>query len=62
LLGFIRLILGPTTAGRVVAADTLAGPVHDLFEYLANEETEHKRELEKTYYQLIHSCGPGNAS
>ncbi len=24
LLGFIRLILGPTTADRVVAADTLA--------------------------------------
>jgi len=34
----------------------------DLFEYLANEETRHKRELEKTYYQLIHSGGPGNAS
>ena len=47
---------------RELADSTPAGPAHDLFEYLANEETEHKRELEKIYYQLIHSGGPGNAS
>ncbi len=47
---------------RELAESTPAGPAQDLFEYLANEETEHKRELEKTYYQLVHSGGPGNAS
>ncbi len=42
---------------RELAASTEPGPIHDLFEYLANEETEHKRELEKTYYELVHSGG-----
>jgi rubrerythrin len=42
---------------RELALNTEPGPVHDLFEYLANEETRHKRELEKTYYQIIHSGG-----
>ncbi len=42
---------------RELADSTEPGPVHDLFEYLANEETEHKRELEKTYYELVHSGG-----
>ena len=42
---------------RELAASTAPGPARDLFEYLANEETEHKRELEKTYYQLVHSGG-----
>lgn len=42
---------------RELAESTAPGPVHDLFEYLANEETEHKRELEKIYYALVHSGG-----
>jgi len=42
---------------RDLAANTPAGPAHDLFEYLANEETKHKRELEKVYYALVHSGG-----
>jgi rubrerythrin len=42
---------------RELALNTEPGPVHDLFEFLANEETKHKRELEKTYYQIVHSGG-----
>jgi rubrerythrin len=42
---------------RDLAANTAPGPVHDLFAWLANEETKHKRELEKIYYQLVHSGG-----
>ena len=42
---------------RELADSTEPGPAHDLFEFLANEETEHKRELEKTYYELVHSGG-----
>ena len=42
---------------RELANSTEPGPAHDLFEYLANEETEHKRELEKIYYELVHSGG-----
>ena len=42
---------------RDLANNTEPGPAHDLFEYLANEETEHKRELEKIYYELVHSGG-----
>lgn len=33
------------------------GPVRDLFRFLAREETQHKNELEKLYYQVIHSGG-----
>ena len=42
---------------RELALNTEPGPVHDLFLYLANEETRHKRELEKTYYKIVHSGG-----
>ena len=42
---------------RELANSTEPGPAHELFEYLANEETEHKRELEKIYYELVHSGG-----
>lgn len=42
---------------RELAASTQPGPIHDLFEFLANEETEHKRDLEKTYYKMVHSGG-----
>lgn len=34
-----------------------AGPIQDLFKYLADEETEHKAELEKIYYEIVHSGG-----
>ena len=43
-----------------LASNTEAGPAHDLFAYLANEEAEHKLELEKIYYQTVYSGGPGN--
>lgn len=33
------------------------GPVKDLFVYLAREELEHKAELEKRYYEIVHSGG-----
>ena len=42
---------------RDLAQHTEPGPVHDLFEFLANEETKHKQELEKTYYEVVHSGG-----
>jgi rubrerythrin len=34
-----------------------AGPIRDLFKYLASEETRHKLELEKIYYVTIHRSG-----
>ena len=40
---------------RALADTTDPGDIHDLFEFLANEETKHKAELEKLYYELIHS-------
>jgi rubrerythrin len=33
------------------------GPIKSLFAFLANEETEHKLELEKIYYEIVHSGG-----
>lgn len=42
---------------RDLATSTEPGPAHDLFVYLANEETKHKQELEKIYYRLVHSGG-----
>lgn len=44
---------------RELAGSTQPGPIHDLFEYLANEETAHKRELEKLYYETVFGGGPG---
>ena len=40
-----------------LAEATDPGPVQDLLRYLANEETKHKNELEKTYYETVHSGG-----
>ncbi len=40
-----------------LAAEVEAGPIRDLFTYLSHEETEHKNELEKIYYQIVHSGG-----
>lgn len=34
-----------------------AGPIRDLFIYLASEETKHKLALEKRYYETIHRSG-----
>ena len=42
---------------RELAESTVPGPVRDLFEFLANEETQHKAELEKVYYEVVHSGG-----
>ena len=33
------------------------GPIRDLFHYLASEETRHKLELEKLYYETVHRGG-----
>lgn len=33
------------------------GPVRELFVFLADEETQHKNELEKLYYEIVHSGG-----
>lgn len=40
-----------------LAEETPPGPLHDLFQFLANEEMEHKNELEAIYYEIIHSGG-----
>ncbi|MDR3394087.1 MAG: ferritin family protein [Parasulfuritortus sp.] len=33
------------------------GPIRNLFQYLASEETKHKLELEKLYYETVHRGG-----
>lgn len=40
-----------------LAESTGPGPLKDLFSFLAKEETEHKNELEKLYYEVVHSGG-----
>ncbi|MBV5272422.1 MAG: ferritin family protein [Lamprocystis purpurea] len=40
-----------------LAEGTEPGPIRDMFVYLANEETKHKSELEKLYYEMVHSGG-----
>jgi rubrerythrin len=42
---------------RTLAESTDPGPIKELFEFLANEETQHKAELEKLYYETVHSGG-----
>ena len=42
---------------RQLADVTAPGPIQDLFTWLANEETRHKRDLEAEYYRIIHSGG-----
>jgi rubrerythrin len=42
---------------RNLAEGTQPGPIKELFEFLANEETKHKAELEKVYYEVVHSGG-----
>ncbi len=40
-----------------LAASAAPGPLKELFEFLASEETKHKNELEKLYYEVVHSGG-----
>ncbi len=40
-----------------LAESSPPGPIRDLFRFLADEETEHKNELEKVYYEIVHSGG-----
>jgi rubrerythrin len=40
-----------------LAETTPPGPIRELFQYLASEETKHKLELEKLYYEVVHSGG-----
>mgnify|MGYP000396858299 FL=1 len=42
---------------RELAETSGPGPIHDLFRFLADEETQHKAELEKLYYEVVHSGG-----
>lgn len=42
---------------RELAESTEPGPIRNLFVFLANEETQHKAELEKVYYEVVHSGG-----
>jgi rubrerythrin len=42
---------------RSLANNTAEGPIKDLFTYLANEETLHKNQLERLYYETVHSGG-----
>lgn len=42
---------------QALAETTPAGPIKDLFVFLAKEETQHKQELEKLYYEVVHSGG-----
>lgn len=40
-----------------LAESTPEGSIQALFKFLANEETKHKIELEKFYYEIVHSGG-----
>jgi rubrerythrin len=42
---------------RSLAESTSKGPIRELFVYLANEETLHKNQLERLYYETVHSGG-----
>jgi rubrerythrin len=42
---------------RTLAENSVEGPIRELFIYLTNEETQHKNELEKLYYEIVHSGG-----
>ena len=40
-----------------LAETTPEGQLKDVFTFLAQEETEHKNDLEKIYYEVVHSGG-----
>jgi rubrerythrin len=42
---------------RSLAENTAEGPIKELFVYLANEETLHKNQLERLYYETVHRGG-----
>ena len=42
---------------RSLADATMPGEIKNLFQWLADEEIEHKQELEKRYYALVHRGG-----
>ncbi|MGD9164429.1 MAG: ferritin family protein [Chromatiales bacterium] len=42
---------------RSLAENTAEGPIKELFVYLVNEETLHKNQLERLYYETVHSGG-----
>lgn len=42
---------------RELSQSAEPGPIQELFTFLANEETQHKAELEKLYYEIVHSGG-----
>ncbi len=42
---------------RSLAESTAEGPIKELFTYLANEETLHKNQLERLYYETVHRGG-----
>jgi len=57
----LRYALGREQAAMeqyfALSKEVPAGPIADLFQFLANEELEHKQELEKLYYEVVHSGG-----
>ena len=57
----LRYALGREQAAMeqyaALAKEVPPGPIADLFQFLANEELEHKKELEKLYYEVVHSGG-----
>ena len=42
---------------RELSETAAPGPIRELFAFLADEETQHKAELEKVYYEIVHSGG-----
>lgn len=42
---------------QALAEEVSPGPLKDVFRFLAKEELEHKKELEKRYYEIVHSGG-----
>lgn len=59
--GILQYALGREHAAMeqysALAQEVPAGPLQDVFRFLAQEELEHKKELEKHYYEIIHSGG-----
>ena len=57
----LRYALGREQAAMeqyaALSKDVPPGPIADLFSFLANEELQHKQELEKLYYEVVHSGG-----
>ncbi len=42
---------------QALSASTQRGELKNVFAFLANEEAQHKLELEKIYYEIVHSGG-----